>query len=202
MLCLLNSPFSPARQFLSWQQRSEPRFRFVLGWNQIVKPLKTPAGIRPLVITEWAGVKKKKMPYIHLKFEITCGCLIYLQDWPRHGCAEPLRAIQRKREAGFLQSHKEEKEKIPNGNWSGSCQSGMDVLLHAYCTVCPLCILNLLLPNFLPHVQKYEVILCVCPVSCLPAMNHGPLYCRCRSLKEGLLPPRNLFSLCLAQRIA
>lgn len=61
-------------------------------------------------------------------FEITSGCLIYLKDWPRHRCAEPLRAIQRKRKAGFLQSHKEEKEKIPNGNkclsvWHGCISS-------------------------------------------------------------------------------
>lgn len=53
VLCLLNSPFSPARQLLSRQQRSEPRFWFVLGRNQIDKPLKTSAGIRPLVITKF-----------------------------------------------------------------------------------------------------------------------------------------------------
>lgn len=76
------------------------------------------------------------------------GCLVYLKDWPRHGGAEPLGAIQRKREAGFLQSHKEEKEKIPNGNLSRSCPFAVVVLAHASCTVCPLCILNLLLPNF------------------------------------------------------
>lgn len=86
--------------------------------------------------------------FLNHSFEITSDCLIYLKDWPRHGCAEPLRAIQRKRKAGFLQSYKEEKEKIPNGNLSSTCQFGMDALVHAYCTVCPLCTLNLLLPNF------------------------------------------------------
>lgn len=158
MLCLLNSPFSPARQLLSWQQRSEPRFWFVLGWNQIDKPLKTAAGIWPLVITEWPLILSVSFVFFFLffgffffylihSFEITSGCLIYLKDWPRHSCAEPLRAIQRKRKAGFLQSHKEEKEKIPNGNLSSTCQCGMDALVHAYYTVCHLCILNLLLPN-------------------------------------------------------
>lgn len=34
------------------------------------------------------------------------------------------------------------------------------------------------------------------------ATSHPPLYCRCRSLKEGLLSSRKVFSLCLAQRIA
>lgn len=129
--------------------------------------------------------------------------LSYMKDWPGHGCAEPLRAIQRKRKAGFLQGHKEEKEKIPNGNLSSACQFGMDALVHAYGTVCPSCILDPLLPNFYHICRNMKsFFLCVCPVSCPLAMNHGPLYCRCKSLEEGLLPPRNLFSPCLAQRIA
>lgn len=157
VLCLLNSPFSPARQLLSRQQRSEPRFRFVLGWNQIDKPLKTSAGIRPLVITQFTLNSPCRLRSVHLcihLLEVTPPPrLLYLKDWPRHGCVEPLRAIQRKRKAGFLQSDKEEKEETSNGNVSRACQFALNALVHAYSAVFPLCILNLLLPN-LCHICR------------------------------------------------
>lgn len=67
--------------------------------------------------------------------------IFYFQDWPRYCCVEPLRAIQRKRETGFLPCNKEEKEKISNGEdvshvWMQYfMHMSFDVCLH---TVSPL----------------------------------------------------------------
>lgn len=105
VLCLLNSPFSPARQLLSRQQGPEPELRPVLGWPGFDQPLQTSAGIRPLVIT--SGLTSR-LPWQQSVLNAVCCTFRTGPDTVVLNASEP---SKEKEKQGFFRAIKKKKKK-------------------------------------------------------------------------------------------
>lgn len=114
-----------------------------------------------------------------------------------------------KEKQGFFRAIKKKKKKSQMVTCMlSTCEDVQPCLDALFSRICPLTSVYILLSppllfkcfkHLYADVKSFLLVVVCIMFPC--ATVHVPLYSRCKSLKEGRLSSRNVFSLCLAQRI-